>query len=364
MSTKDVPATGRAADLRSVAAAIRAWADKTKEFRAAQTCKKLADWELLGRAPLAPLPSGSVAKRKKATDPKGESTWEASEDGRRITENGRAKAREAEQALDGLKKAARWAAGVVRDKLFLLTSCANTYGCSKLSQNAIDWLKAAIAKEDSVQAFVFYRDAQIKNNDPTLRISMRPVQSPMHRLADEMDGWAAEMEKAEHVGHGTSALPGTISQAVGEPAARNVADAVVQASTKEVPWADDAPEYLPLSKARKLIDDRKSVSTLSKLLTPDGDIRYMRKGRRCKVHVADFLRYFRSRPNDPEYVKIVATFIANEGKGDMRFAWSCQKCGSSVAKTADRCPNHDCAGHRPESFDPKIERVDPPKPRR
>ncbi len=251
-----------------------------------------------------------------------------------------------------------------------MTSCANTYGCSKLSQNAIDWLKAAIAKEDSVQAFVFYRDAQIKNYDPTLRISMRPVQSPMHRLADEMDGWAAEMEKAEHVGHGTSALPGTISQAVGEPAARNVADAVVQASTKEVPWADDAPEYLPLLEASKLTDGRLSTQTLSKLCKPDGEVRYMRKygktGRstRCKVHIGDFRQYMRGRQSDPEYVKLVATFIANEGKGDIRFAWSCQKCGSSVAKTADRCPNHDCAGHRPESFDPKIERVDPPKPRR
>ncbi len=101
VSTKDVPATDRAADLRSVAAAIRAWADKTKEFRAAQVATKMPSWELVGSEPQAPLPSGPAAERKKAADPKGESTSEASEEGREVMEDYRAKVREWEASEEG-----------------------------------------------------------------------------------------------------------------------------------------------------------------------------------------------------------------------------------------------------------------------
>jgi len=60
----------------------------------------------------------------------------------------------------------------------------------------------------------------------------------------------------------------------------------------EQPCALKDPNYLPLKEARKLIDDRFSLSTLSKLVTPDGEIRYMRKpGVGCRLHVADFMRY-------------------------------------------------------------------------
>ena len=199
VSTKDVPATGRAADLRSVAAAIRAWGDMKPK-------------RVLDRLQASMMPPGKA-------------------------EEYRRQVREVEQRRE---KAARRAAKLVTDKLFLLTSCANTYGCSGPSQNAIDWLKAAVAREDSVQAFVSYRDAQIKNYHPERRISMRPAQSPMHRLADETDGWAAEMEKAEHVGHGASAPPRTISQAVGGPSGGNVADAVAQTAKQEEPLADES----------------------------------------------------------------------------------------------------------------------------
>lgn len=44
-------------------------------------------------------------------------------------------------------------------------------------------------------------------------------------------------------------------------------------ATKEQPWVDDAPEYLPLSLALKLIDNCLSLSTLSKLCKSDGEIR-------------------------------------------------------------------------------------------
>jgi hypothetical protein len=162
----------------------------------------------------------------------------------------------------------------------------------------------------------------------------------------------------------TVALPVKHALAETGPGAGNVAPV----DTKEQPWVDnpdDAPDFLSLTEARKLIDDRLTLSALSKKMRHDGKIHYMKKpGYGCRAHIGDFLRYFKSRPNDPEYVKIVASFIANEGKGDVRFCWKCQDCGGAVKKTADRCPNRACAGHQPASFNPKIERVIPPEPRR
>jgi len=62
-----------------------------------------------------------------------------------------------------------------------------------------------------------------------------------------------------------------------------------QGATKEHPWSDDAPEYLPNAEAIKLADDSPlTINKLGRLLTPTGRIRYMRKGRRCKVHLQDF----------------------------------------------------------------------------
>jgi hypothetical protein len=57
-------------------------------------------------------------------------------------------------------------------------------------------------------------------------------------------------------------------------------------------WEDDAPEYISNSEAvTRLADNRLPLSQLSKMLTPHGPIRYMRKGQRCKVHIGDFMRY-------------------------------------------------------------------------
>ena len=138
-----------------------------------------------------------------------------------------------------------------------------------------------------------------------------------------------------------------------------------QADTKEQPWADDAPEYLPLKEARKLIDNRLSLSTLSKLLVPDGEMRYMRKygktGRstRCKVHIGDFHRYMQSHQNDPQWAKAYLDFREAVGKGDRRWFWQCKTCGHEYpenAKAPERCPK--CKGE--VELTPKA----PPKPRK
>jgi len=143
------------------------------------------------------------------------------------------------------------------------------------------------------------------------------------------------------------------------PAGRNASPAA-QDTAKEQPWADDAPEYLPLSEAAKLIDNRLSLSALSKLLSADGEIRYMRKGRRCKVHIADFRRYMQGRQSDPEWAKNLAVYYTAAGKGDSRLYWRCKQCGNEYPETAkadpDSCPK--CKGES------DLITKAPPKPRR
>jgi hypothetical protein len=165
--------------------------------------------------------------------------------------------------------------------------------------------------------------------------------------------------------------PGAIAEMVskkmsGQPAARKGGKAssgsgapTAEKTAKKQPWVDDAPEYLPLTAAAKLIDNRLSLPVLSKLLSPRGKIRYMRKGRRSKVHVADFRRYMQGRQSDPEWSKNLAVYYTAAGKGDMRFFWHCPQCG------ADRPENSsakiDCPKCKVEC---KLIRKAPPKPRR
>jgi hypothetical protein len=147
-------------------------------------------------------------------------------------------------------------------------------------------------------------------------------------------------------------------QAVGQQGIPGEAKA--QDGSKEQPWADDAPEHLPLTEARKLIDDRLSLSTLSKWLTPDGEIRYMRKkGVGCKVHVADFRRYMQGRQSDTTFATALAAYFSAAGKGDVRFFWHCAQCGADYpenASAAVSCPK--CKA------DCELIRKAPPKPRR
>lgn len=59
--------------------------------------------------------------------------------------------------------------------------------------------------------------------------------------------------------------------------------------SREVAWDDKNPDYMSLSEAIvKFTDNKLSLPTVSKRLKPNGPVRYMRKGRRCRVHVSDF----------------------------------------------------------------------------
>ncbi len=60
---------------------------------------------------------------------------------------------------------------------------------------------------------------------------------------------------------------------------------------KEQPWVEDAPDYMLLSEAIvKFAGGKPALPTLSKKVGKI-PVRYMRRGRRCKVHIGDFREY-------------------------------------------------------------------------
>jgi hypothetical protein len=61
----------------------------------------------------------------------------------------------------------------------------------------------------------------------------------------------------------------------------------------QVPWNDNNSEYIPLQEAVNLANnDSISVRHMSRLLEdPEFPVRRMHKGRRCKVHIADFRKW-------------------------------------------------------------------------
>jgi len=63
--------------------------------------------------------------------------------------------------------------------------------------------------------------------------------------------------------------------------------------SKEVPWSDDDSNYMLNSEAIvKFTNSKMSLSKLTKdLKNPNNEIHHMQKGRRCKVHIGDFIKY-------------------------------------------------------------------------
>jgi hypothetical protein len=62
--------------------------------------------------------------------------------------------------------------------------------------------------------------------------------------------------------------------------------------SKEQPWDENNLDYMQNSEAIATFTKSKmALSALSKLLDPNGSIRYMRKGQRARVHIGDFRDY-------------------------------------------------------------------------
>jgi hypothetical protein len=78
---------------------------------------------------------------------------------------------------------------------------------------------------------------------------------------------------------------------------------IAKTDTREVLWTDNDPNYITNSEAVKLAGGDWTVKKLGKLLTPQGLIRYMRRGRRGKVNKTDFNEYLRqvSSPHPSQF---------------------------------------------------------------
>jgi hypothetical protein len=136
--------------------------------------------------------------------------------------------------------------------------------------------------------------------------------------------------ESEEVNQGLEGLCAVLVEVRGVLSAMNEPERTVPQQgtpTKQQTWSDDDPAYLHLSEAVKLTDGRLSLSALSRLLVPQGEVRYMRMGRRCRVHLGDFRRFLKGHQSDPRWAKIYLTYLSASGKGDIRFFWRCKACG-------------------------------------
>lgn len=78
-------------------------------------------------------------------------------------------------------------------------------------------------------------------------------------------------------------------------------------ASKQIPWIENTPDYLLLTKAiPRLADGGIPLKTLGKTLIPTGPMRYMRKGKRCKVHIGDFRQWWENKEKkDPDAERIL-----------------------------------------------------------
>lgn len=83
--------------------------------------------------------------------------------------------------------------------------------------------------------------------------------------------------------------------------------------SKEQTWNENDHNYIPLSEAiEKFAENKIPMPTISKQIKYDGPIRYMRKGRRCRVHMGDFREFTKQKyPTIGIEGEAAAEFIAD-----------------------------------------------------
>lgn len=163
------PQPGVAADLRVIAVAVRTWGDA---LHAAQELKRKTGWTVIPGFVGGESPPEWMRRDENAAE------YEAA---RRMAEETKA------VLLDAIGRAAQ----LVKNKLRLLTYCADSYGCSARSQKVINWLKVAVARHDVPFAFGRYRDHDIVEGYGHPRYEGDPLpRCILSIFADEIDAWA------------------------------------------------------------------------------------------------------------------------------------------------------------------------------
>ena len=133
---------------------------------------------------------------------------------------------------------------------------------------------------------------------------------------------AAYHQKARQleVSHRTNLRIGAPSEQTAEHAEHDVPPGGETAETqegaevsKQLDWSDDEDGFVSLKQAIAMLPSEKapSLSPAGKRLKPDGSVRYMRKGRRTKVHVNDWMKYYNGMyhpPSDADLFKALDTY--------------------------------------------------------
>jgi hypothetical protein len=162
------PNHGRGAELKRVADALREWARR--------------------------LENGTLRQARCALKAL---KWEQASAGRPPTETDEAKRSEADSVLKAHSAAVQLAGKLVSDNLHVLSLCADAYGCSAPAQEAIAWLKATLTRPDAERLLCLYKEESYHD-------TLKPGTAGKRRcrisvLADAIDAWAVQLEKAEYV---------------------------------------------------------------------------------------------------------------------------------------------------------------------
>ena len=140
---------------------------------------------------------------------------------------------------------------------------------NNLVNKAIEWDKLARAKQKS-QNWIdpyYLNPVEVKDAANALLYKLKHIGG----LVQAYDGKQQEIKSQGNAGQGSI-------------------------KSKEQAWEENNPDYMSNSDAiANFTNSKMTLSALSKLLVPDGSIRYMRKGRRCKVHIGDFREYAKGR---------------------------------------------------------------------
>ncbi len=114
------------------------------------------------------------------------------------------------------------------------------------------------------------------------RMSQGTTEAAQHRLEEALEKHTEPQAIRRTLAEGTEAR-----LAAGDATAKSGAAKVPDKEKGEVPWDDKAEGYVSGKDAIKLSDGALDYRKLNTLLKPKGEVRYMRKGQRCRVHVND-----------------------------------------------------------------------------
>ncbi|MBL7146799.1 MAG: hypothetical protein ISS76_21345 [Phycisphaerae bacterium] len=128
-------------------------------------------------------------------------------------------------------------------------------------------------------------------------VETRTIEECLSRIKSDLQMLNREREAAAASGLGSPGITPPVTKdsalASQQKSVDHKEELLQKPKTKKQQWRDDAPDYMRNSEAIVNFTRGKMVlSKLTKLLNePENKIRFMRKGRRCKVHIGDFRDY-------------------------------------------------------------------------